>query len=249
MKPTLLLFLSCLLLFSCTTESQTTGTESSQADVHFYGDQISVEMADKMMEALGGRKKWAAVKALYIKANHIGQGPEDSYQSETWRDLSDFKVRMERQNDRFHSIGLFSDAGGWVMSGDDGSTNELDETAMSNLRFGNAHNLYVMWKRLATDPGYQVDFQGSNREISFHQGLDLLCAFILDERNLPVRFIAPLPNGEAGPPSDFRKWAETDGLWHPVSGGPSDSSFVYQTEVWQPSFKGFEESFEVAYQP
>ena len=206
----------------------------------------SSEMADRMYEALGGRERWASLRSLYIKARHTQPSMDIPYQSEIWRGIDEFKLRIEQQNERFHNVGLFSDQGGWIHRLKNDSLQVLTPERLQASRASHQGNIYVLLQRIARGESYVPRVNGQRLE--FHRDGQLVVAFILDEKDRPAIFISPGTDGQERI-SHFDRWHESDGFVHPAGGGPVDGGFHFVTEVWRPSDQDFTESFDVAYLP
>lgn len=223
-----------------------TPTEEIKTSV-FAGDEKAVEEAEAMFKALGGKEVWAKLKSLYIKALHNEPNLEHPYVSQIWRDLDDFKMRIEQRGPEFDNIGLFSNEAVEIQYLHRDSMRWLSEEALKNAKYSHHHNVYVIFKKLAAEFDISVKFGPENR-LDFYQNDGWLCGFGLDEKNRPYRFFSPNPDGTNNE-SLFKIWNTVEGLTHPAGGGPTDGNFEYKTEIWQPSNQNIEEAFGVAYQP
>ena len=201
--------------------------------------------ADEMFKALGGRKLWADLKSLYIKAKHLEPGI-GSYQNEIWRGVDAFKLRIEQQNQDFHKLGLFSEKTGTISYFKRDSSRQLSAEDLSRFRKSNDQNIYVLLSKMAKDKSYIPSINGQRLE--FHHQGEFIVAFILNDEKLPVVFITPSENNSPESVSYFNKWHKTNGYVHPAGGGPVGGNFFYVTEVWLPSNSVFEEAFEVKYE-
>ena len=219
--------------------------ESAPKGPPFAGEPADVELAEAMFEAIGGRVRWAEMRSLYIKATHRQPDLNKPYQSEIWRSLDSFKLRIEQQNEDFHRIGLFSDEAGWIRYVNGDSAYQLKPLQLQSWRYSQEQNVYVLLHRLAGESGFRVHVK-DERTVQFFEGPQWVCSFELDEENRPTRFIRPNVEGD-NVVSQFTAWGESNGYTHPIAGGPSDGSFVFNTELWAPSDKSFEQAFNVPY--
>ena len=76
-----------------------------------------------------------------------------------------------------------------------------------------------------------------------YQDSTLVSSFELDKQMRPHLFFSPNPDGTISG-SRFTHWGNDGGLIHSAGGHPLDSNFMYQTDIWLPSNKTLEESFE-----
>ena len=187
------------------------------------------DKANLMFRALGGKEKWASLKSLYIKATHTEPSLEEPYQSEIWRGIDEFKLRIEQQSGDFHNLGLFSEEGGWVFYKKKDSKRVLTQVQLEDEKLQHEHNIYVLLNKIASTNQYKAVLNGQRLE--FHKGESFAVAFILDEKHRPEIFITKRGDGTENV-SHFECWNNTDGLIHPAGGGPVDGNFRYVTEVW-----------------
>lgn len=220
-KVSYLVFL--VFLISCKQE---------QSPPHFSGEPQAVEQAKKMFEAIGGLDRWAEIKGLYIKAQHTEPNIENPYQSEIWRDMENFYLVIEQQNEDFHVKGVFNNEGGKVYYMDKDSSRTLTDEQLNSWKFSNAHNVYNVWKSIARNAGTEVK-SGEDNKLEFYQKEQLLAAFKLDSLNRPSYFYQVNQDTSVLSESHFRIWKTSNGITHPAGGGPSDGNFVYETEIWE----------------
>ncbi|MEQ9423910.1 MAG: hypothetical protein RJQ09_05800 [Cyclobacteriaceae bacterium] len=208
-------------------------------------DEQAVIKADQMFEAIGGKKKWASLKSLYIKAVHTQPNLTEPYTSEIWRSIDGFKIRIEQKSDEFHKVGMFSDEGVWIRDLKAGTVKQLDEDRLTDEKRQNELNVYVLLNRIARNESYKPKLNGQRLE--FYLNEEFQTAFILDEYSRPSIFITKSKDGLKEFVSFFNKWGTTNGFIHSAGGGPVDGNFFYSTEIWQPSELIFEEAFDVAF--
>lgn len=235
MKQTLYFSFILFLFLSC---------QSNPSDSNFKGDSDALQLAEEMFEAIGGKMRWANLRSVYIQAIHEEPELKYPYKSEIWRDLDDFKVRIEQQSPEFHKVGYFSDAGCYVLNL---NLDSIRQISTENVRNGHNHNVYVLLHRYASEEGFKVISPKENR-IDFYEGDSLfLCGFELDSLKRPHHFITKNNAGEEQV-FIFSKWGTTEGLVHSAGGGPVDGDFSYDTKIWQPSEQNYEASFDFPYQ-
>lgn len=230
------LLLSLFFFQNCKTEKYST----------FEGDAAAIEKAEAMFKAIGGKEGWANLKSLYIHAIHEEPGLDYPYESHIWRDLDDFKMRIEQRGPEFDIIGLFSEAAVEVQYLHRDTMRWFSPEDLEDEKFSHEHNVYVLLKKLATQSGISVK-EGTDGRIEFYQNDELMVAFGLDDQNRPHRFFQLGQDGSINE-SLFTIWNTTEGLTHSAGGGPVDGNFKYETKVWQPSTQNLEEGFGVAYQ-
>ena len=236
-KTALFLLIIIALLSSCSDKTNSVASFSGEAD--------AVNLADSMFLAIGGKQAWCELQSLYIKAEHTEPQMTQAYQSEIWRSMEDFDVIIEQQNDSFHVRAVFNDSLAKVTYLDHRDTFRiLSDEQITNWRFSNAHNVYVLLHDFACDPD-EYTVKNDDRQLIFLKDSITLCKFGLDEDLRPHLFYAPDQKGKLNG-SIFTHWATDNGLVHSAGGHPLDSNFIYRTEEWIPAYGSLRESFEIS---
>ena len=228
-------------LGSCTPVGETNGNNFVGST--FTGEPEAIERAETLFAAIGGKEKWAALRSLYIHAIHEEPQLKYPYKSEIWRDIQEFKLRIEQQSEEFHRVGVFSDEGAWINYVDRDTARQLSAEALRGWESDNDQNVYVLLNRLSREGSFDVR-KGIDGRIEFRSDTTFLCAFQLDSLDRPHRFITR-NSGGVEQVSHFAKWGTTEGLVHSAGGGPLDGSFTYDTREWVPSSAKFEEAYTV----
>ncbi|MEO1258636.1 MAG: hypothetical protein AAFZ15_07555 [Bacteroidota bacterium] len=195
----------------------------------------------EMFAAIGGPDRWAKLKTLYIKAVHEEPRFDTSYISEIWRAVDHFKIRIEQQSKEFHNLGVFSEAGGWINYVHKDSARKLSSASLEGWKRDHSQNVYVVLNRLAKSENYEVGIDSLGR-LEYRMEGEKICAFGLDSLYRPAEYFTPNPDGTENA-SDFKIWKNTNGFVHTAGGGPKDGSFSYETEIWAPSEKPFDELY------
>lgn len=250
MKNTLFAVLALLALLACNspeTAPENPASEETEKDPGDYDSLDPGPLAEAMFEAIGGREKWADLGMLYIRTKQEENGVDEPYMNELWRDMNDFKLRIEQQNDDFHRIAYLSDEGGWVESVKEGEVQELIPAQLEQMRYEHNRDFYVMLHRLAAqDPGLSIKSTDHDR-VDCYENDEYLCSFLLDEQKRPATFTRYRNGTDYLQLFHFSDWQTTRGMLHPVEGASQDSSLVFRTLVWEPSDKSFEEVYELDY--
>ncbi|NNF22534.1 MAG: hypothetical protein HKN67_11380, partial [Saprospiraceae bacterium] len=111
----------------------------------------------------------------------------------------------------------------------------MNDEQLNNWKFGNKHNVYVVLHDLACDPSkYRAVIE--EELLAFYRDSIFVSRFGLDDQLRPHLFYAPNPDGSVSG-SRFTILGTDDGLVHSDGGHPLDSSFMYVTEIWKPTFK------------
>lgn len=209
----------------------------------FQGDENAVSLAEQMFEAIGGKNNWCNLKSLYIKAEHTEPQMTIPYQSEIWRGIDKFELIIEQQNDSFHVKGVIDEQGGTIRYYDKRDTFRLlSDQQLKDWKFDHNHNVYVILHNLGCNPqDYRVELD-EERKLSFYQDSVFYTSFGLDNKMRPYMFYKPNTDGTISV-SRFTHWGTDEGLVHSAGGHPLDSSFMYRTEIWQPSESSLNETF------
>ncbi|MBT8229075.1 MAG: hypothetical protein KJO50_02370, partial [Bacteroidia bacterium] len=138
----ILLFVLMMSYYSC--------IQNSKPSESFSGEQEAIQMAEEMFDAIGGMEGWCNLESVYIQAEHTEPQMTLPYQSEIWRNMSEFDVIIEQQNDSFHVRGVMNDTSGIVTYLDDRDTfRVMYDEQLIIWKFGNKHNVYVVLHDLA----------------------------------------------------------------------------------------------------
>lgn len=209
----------------------------------FDGEAAAVDLAEQMFAAIGGKEAWCALRSLYIKAEHTEPDMDAPYQSEIWRGIDTFDLVIEQQNADFHVKGVFSDERGEIRYLDErDSSRLLTPEQLASWRYDHQHNVYVLLHDLACNPQEFRVVLEPDQHLAFYRDTVLVTRFGLDQQLRPYRFYRPNGDGSVSE-SRFTRWGTDDGLVHSAGGHPLDSSFFYETEIWEPSKKTLQEAF------
>jgi len=232
----LILFLVCFTLYSCERPVKKAKT--------FSGEEEIVKLAEQMFKAIGGKEAWCNLKSLYIKAKHNEPQMTIPYQSEIWRDIEQFDLVIEQQNDSFHAKAVLNKLGGTIRYYDKRDTlRTLTENQLKEWEFEHEHNIYVLLHKLSCTPQkFEVKVDAEDR-LAFYRDSIFYTSFELDDQLRPYKFYIPNMEGKISG-SIFTHWGIDEGLVHSAGGHPMDSTFMYRTEIWKPSEKSLRSSFE-----
>ncbi|MBT8325865.1 MAG: hypothetical protein HKP45_00925 [Winogradskyella sp.] len=210
----------------------------------FSGNEESIKLAEDMLNAIGGKDAWCNLQSLYIRAQHNEPPMTIPYQSEIWRDMENFDLVIEQQNDSFHVKAVINKSGGIVRYYDKRDTiRTLTKDQLKDWEFGHEHNIYVLLHNLSCSPqNFSVKID-TNKRLAFYKDSTFYTSFELDDQLRPFKFYAPNPSGEVSG-SIFTRWGTDQGLIHSAGGHPMDSSFFYNTDIWKPSDKSLRASFD-----
>ena len=251
MRPSYCLLVSWLFIASAcqpTTPEKNETTIPTSPESTFQGDRAAVALAERMFDAIGGKKGWADLRALYIKAEHTEPQMSQPYQSEIWRGIDEFEMRIDQGNDSFHTVARVNARGGQVTYHHRDTTRVLTAEELAEWEFDHNHNVYVVLHRLGKNPGtFRAVLEETDR-LTFYEDDHTLTAFRLDDQLRPHLFYSPTLEGDLVA-SEFSSWGTHDGLTHSAGGGPMDGDFHYTTLVWEPSKWSFAQSFAFAEEP
>ncbi len=193
-------------------------------------DSAANEKLALMLEAMGGKQNWAALKSVYIRARHTEPQLDLPYINEIWHSMTDLRLKIKQTDtaERFQERVLLIDHG-WANR--KGAISDLSDEEISYWRSWSGRNVYKIIHRLAADDEDLVVKTGlENRLEVYDREGNFVLWFRLDEENRPRWFGREPDNG-----TTFSGWDTTDGIVRPVGGGPDDGSFQYKMLIWQPS--------------
>ncbi len=193
-------------------------------------DPVAVEKVNLMLEAMGGKQNWAALKSIYIRAKHTEPELELPYINEIWHSMTDLTLKIKQTDTagRLQERALLIDHG-WANR--KGAISDLSEKEINYWRSWSGKNIYKTLHRLATGEKDLVVKTGPENRLEVYDSEgNLVQWFRLDDENRP-RWFGREP--ESG--TTFAGWEMTDGIMRPTGGAPDDGSFEYKMLIWQPS--------------
>lgn len=192
---------------------------ASQAEVR--GDAKAVARVDGMLERIGGRKPWAAVRTLYVK-EHAFLRDGSVATVEIWRDFDALTRRIVTNSSTLRRVTVVGESSGWAER--DGKVTRLAEPEFAKEKQGLAQEPYHIYHRLAKgDAKLQVELDGTDKLEVHDQDHGLLCWFVLDEKDNPISWAnfydGAITQHWYGPlqkfgPINLPKWGSAaDGRW------------------------------------
>lgn len=218
-------------------------TPQSEAPTYNPGDPESMVAA--MLYAMGGDSLWASNNSLYFRTQVVEKGLEMPFVSEEWRDLNTFKLRIEQQNNDIHTIGYFSQAGGWIELPKQDSLRKVTDGELVNWWLDHERNFYRTLHRLASsDADIQLESSEDHRLDCKEDGV-LLCSFVLDTDKKPSTFHFWPLDAEEPLTMHYSTWGTLpNGMVYPLEGARADSAFSFKMLVWEPSVGIYEAAFD-----
>ena len=146
------------------------------------------QVADRMLDNVGGREPWASAQSLYVREKAFPAGIEGPLNAEFWRDLEIPAYRSLIVGPSFRRETRWSEDGGWVNR--DGVQSELSADEIMSEISGWRQEPYVMYHKLALhDSSLHLVMAKNNRlEIFDGEGGALLCWFVIDALGAPLRW-------------------------------------------------------------
>jgi hypothetical protein len=145
-------------------------------------------VADRMIETLGGRQRWASVRWLYVKETVYPAGIEGPVSAEFWRDLEQPNYRSVIVGPSLTIETRWSQDGGFVIR--NGERREMSAEVLQQEIDGSRNDPYHIYHRLARrDPPLHLVLENDTRLNVFEgEGGPLLCWFVVDASGAPLRW-------------------------------------------------------------
>ncbi|HEY9283834.1 MAG TPA: hypothetical protein VIP46_10300 [Pyrinomonadaceae bacterium] len=189
--------------------------------------------AAKMLEALGGRERWASLASLYIRATHVEKGIPKPYRSEIWRNLDGVQFKIVQQNADYHQTVFVNGREGWLIH--NGEMRALTQEQLAGLLRWDKHLVYKTIRKIALGGrGIGLKLDGGRRLEVYENG-ERLATLELDGQRRPSKYYTPAPDGKADSLTVYTAWGVSDGYVHPTVSEPQGLEAVYRAEVWKPS--------------
>lgn len=193
----------------------------------------AAEVVEEVLEALGGRQRWAELESLYIEAIHTQEGLDAPYRSEIWRDIGVPRVRIEQQRAEGPWVRILRDREGWQWRS--GETGPIPADELAPLLHWDRHVFYGTIARLAEgDPRLNPRLEGPDRLVLEEDGATF-AVFELDAERLPRGYLVPLSGSDGLGRTHYSRWHTTDGYVHPVVSEVPGLGAVYRAVQWVPS--------------
>jgi len=204
-------------------------------------------LAASLLYEMGGDSLWASRNSLYLRTQMNEKGMSETFVSEEWRDLNAFKLRIEQQGKSFHTIGYFSQPGGWLELVGQDSVYQLTDGELVAWWLDHERNFYRILHRLASgDTELSLESSAPHQLDCLEDGVKL-CSFILDEDRKPANFLIWPLDAEEPISMHFSAWGSLpNGMVYPMQGARADSAFSFNMLVWEPAVGIYEAAFEDA---
>jgi hypothetical protein len=146
------------------------------------------QVADRLVESLGGREAWANARSLYVQEKAFPASIAGPVKAEFWRDLEVPTYRSRIEGPSIRRETSWTANAGWVIR--DGVRTELSADDISSELSGWRQEPYVMYHLLALQDSslHLVLVDGNRLEIYDGQDGSLLCWFVVDASGAPLRW-------------------------------------------------------------
>lgn len=146
------------------------------------------QVADRLVESLGGKETWASAQALYVREQAFPASLKEPVTAEFWRDLEKPAYRSLVVGPSIRREAAWTERGGWVVR--DGVRSEMSEETLREEIAGWRQEPYVMYHKLALrDPSLELKLVDGNRlEIFDRESDKLLCWFVVDASGALLRW-------------------------------------------------------------
>ena len=210
------------------------------------GDPEAVEMAQAMMDSLGGRSHWEKLKSLYVRTFIYISGGNQNYISEQWIELDKPRVMYRKTNDAGSELQIVDGNDGWMIR--DNVIDLLSSESITALLTWHQHYFIRFLKIIATGgENYEI----KKREFSRFDLYDkdkFIGGVELDEKNYPVRYFDKLST-RLQVSSVISKWGEYQGYKYPLEVHPQENLSILKTDYWNPGELDAEQAFKISFNP
>lgn len=236
------LALICCILFSCDRKSD----DGLKIDnVHYYdwqGDTNSKKILAKVFDFLGGRKKWADLKSVYVhytqQDNNLG-----SYPSRQWQSLDSLKIILDQKINNRRFVRILNDSIGWVIT--ENMVGPLDERNTDFLKYWYQLDYYKKIHELAVGKDLKVRFTDQFQIIVLKNN-KYFCGFEVDQNLNPEIYHRPKFNSQ-NISLRLLEWKDKDGFKYPYKGKAMEQDFKFTVEEIEFSFKPSSEAFNISF--
>lgn len=210
------------------------------------GDEEAIILAERMIDELGGKKKWLDLKSLYIRTVTLDVVTGEPYAFEEWINLDEPKFMNHRIINDIHYFQIVNRNDGWMVQNNnvmmmqpDNVTNYLgwyDQFFMRNIK-------------ILAEGGEQVEVKvnGDNAFDVFVRN-SFISGFSLNDNNLPNKYVTP-GSSQRFNIMNIDKWGEYKGYKYPLEVTGENIRAHYKTDYWDAGTMDAESSFEVSFDP
>lgn len=157
------------------------------------GDPSAIALAERMIEMIGGRERWARAKSLHIVEESYSAGADDPTRDVYRRDLVRPRIRADYPEGPL----IITPDGSWRSDG--GAIIRWDEARNRNFAQNWSSNIYILYRRLATgDPALELRSESERRFAVVEAGRKI-ATYETTVGGAPVRWqrFGPSANGAA----------------------------------------------------
>ena len=181
------------------------------ADDELKGETAARELADKMLERLGGREAWAGLRNTINGSQQNRAGEPTVVYAVITMDFEQPRFRIETTAQDLHLIRVIDGENSWRLRRSGNIEGVPEELYASEMKWYNAHLYRTIHRVAARDPSLSLGLGSDGRLEIFAEGERILW-FKLDARGEPYAFGAwDDETGGLSGPWDFIK----DGIHHP----------------------------------
>jgi hypothetical protein len=181
------------------------------ADEELKGEPAARELADKMLERLGGREAWAGLRNTINGSQQNRAGEPTVVYAVITMDFEQPRFRIETTAQDLHLIRVIDGENSWRLRRSGNIEGVPEELYASEMKWYNAHLYRTIHRVAARDPSLSLGLGSDGRLEIFAEGERILW-FKLDARGEPYAFGAwDDETGGLSGPWDFIK----DGIHHP----------------------------------
>ena len=210
------------------------------------GDVEARQLAQNMIQEMGGKKKWETLKSIYLRTVSIDMTTGKAFAIEEWINLDAPKFMNHRIVNDQHNFQIVDGNDGWMVVGRDVSM-MMPDRVTGYLQYYD--NFFMRNIKILVEGGEGIEVK-INKDNSFDvfKNNAFIAGFGLDENALPVKYITP--NGNQGfNIMNITEWGEYKGYKYPLTVKGENIRANYQTDYWDAGTMDAESSFDITFDP
>jgi hypothetical protein len=214
--------------------------------VNLKGEPAAVAMAQSMLDALGGKAKWARLKSVYVRTLNFTPEQANNYVMEEWIELDAPKM-ISRQSSQISSVIQVLDRNdGWVIKNND--VELMSSQSITNLlKWHNQYLMRVLQILAEGGENREVKMNGERR-FDFYENNIFVGGFKLNKDDLIESYFTKISQDLLNS-IDFKGWREYKGMKYPLEVHSSARMAVYKTDYWDPRETTVEKAFNFSFNP
>ncbi|HLF35620.1 MAG TPA: hypothetical protein VI583_15360 [Cyclobacteriaceae bacterium] len=227
--------ISAFILISC----------KDHGKLSIAGDPEAIQLAQSMMEALGGREEWSKFKSIYIRSVN-STTREGSFILEEWIELEIPRAMNRQVINGEPVIRILDGNDGWIIR--QNKVDLLSSSAVTSLLDWHKHYMLRALQGVAAGGERRELKMNGKTGFAFYENGSFIGSFELGDENLPLKYSAS-PEPEDARSIRITRWGDYMGLKYPLEINDESGISIYKTDYWDPRDVDAVKAFNISFNP